>query len=150
MSGTKLGKGVIAGFVATVVLSVIMVAKSMTGLMPQLNVIAMLTTITGVSPAVGWVVHFQIGTILWGALFAWLDPYLPGARHWLKGVVFGIGAWLLMMVLFMPRAGAGFFGMSLGIVAPIVTLVLHVIYGAVLGGVFGAEKPEAVDVAAVL
>jgi hypothetical protein len=34
--------------------------------------------------------------------------------------------------------GAGVFGMNLGMVAPLMTLMLHVIYGAVLGGVFAA------------
>ena len=43
-----------------------------------------------------------------------------------------------MMLAVMPMAGAGFFGMNLGMVAPIMTLVLHVIYGAVLGGVYAA------------
>jgi hypothetical protein len=27
--------------------------------------------------------------------------------------------------------------------APIATLVLHIIYGAVLGGIYGLERPEA-------
>ena len=36
-------KGVTAGIVATVVLSVLMLAKSMMGLMPQLDVISMLS-----------------------------------------------------------------------------------------------------------
>ena len=36
--------GFVAGFAATVVLSVLMVAKSMMGLMPELDVAAMLAT----------------------------------------------------------------------------------------------------------
>ena len=38
----------------------------------------------------------------------------------------------------MPMAGAGFFGSQLGMMAPLATLVMHWIYGAVLGGVYGA------------
>lgn len=148
MSGANLWKGLVAGFVATIVLSAIMIAKAMVGLMPDLNVIAMLTRLFGgSSPIVGWVVHFLIGTVLWGILFAWFDPQLPGASHWLKGVVFAIGAWVLMMVVVMPIAGAGFFAANLGIMAAIVTLILHLIYGAVLGGVYGAEKPEMAGIA---
>ena len=30
----------------------------------------------GGSRTTAWVVHFLIGTVLWGGLFAWLDPYL--------------------------------------------------------------------------
>lgn len=40
----KIVAGLVAGFIATVVLSVMMVAKSMMGIMPELDVIAMLST----------------------------------------------------------------------------------------------------------
>ncbi len=86
--------------------------------------------------------HVLIGTMLWGTLFAWLHPNLPGGSHWLKGVWFGVGAWLLMMIFVMPMAGAGFFGMNLGMTAPVMTLMLHIVFGMVLGGVYGVERPE--------
>ena len=35
-------------------------------------------------------------------------------------------------------AGAGLFGLQIGIAVPIATLVLHIIFGAVLGAVYGA------------
>lgn len=38
----------------------------------------------------------------------------------------------------MPMAGAGIFGLNLGMMAPVMTLVLHLIYGAVLGAVYAA------------
>ena len=79
----------------------------------------------------------MIGTILWGALYAWLDPILPGP-HWFRGALFATGAWLVMMVMIMPMAGAGFFGSQLGMMGPLATLVMHWIYGAVVGGVYGA------------
>mgnify|MGYP000169687771 CR=1 FL=1 len=41
------------------------------------------------------------------------------------------------MLLPLPMAGAGFFGLSLGMMAPIMTLVLHLVYGAVLGAAGG-------------
>lgn len=142
MTGANLFKGMLAGLVATIVLSGLMVMKESMGLMPQLDVIAMLSKMMGSSPAMGWAVHFVIGTIVWGALFAWSAPLLPGASYWFKGVVFGIGAWLLMMIGVMPMAGAGLFGMSLGTMAPVMTFVLHVIFGLVLGSAYGAAKPE--------
>ena len=66
------------------------------------------------------------------------DPICRGGSLWLKGVIFGVGAWLLMMLAVMLIAGAGMFGMNLGMVAAVMTIMLHVIYGAVLGGVFAA------------
>jgi hypothetical protein len=64
---------------------------------------------------------------------------LPGKSHLLHGVLIAIGGWILMMAMLMPMAGAGFFGMAMGMMAPLMTLVLHVIFGAVLGGVFGMK-----------
>lgn len=125
-----------AGLVATIVLSALMLMKTRTGMMPELNPIKMTSDMLSAStPIVGWTMHFLIGTVLWGTLFAWLDPNLPDASHWLKGIWFGIGAWLLMMIVMMPMAGAGFFGANLGMMASVMTLVMHVIYGVVLGGV---------------
>jgi hypothetical protein len=37
----------------------------------------------------------------------------------------------------MPMAGAGTFGLGLGIMTPVATLVLHVVFGLVLGGIYG-------------
>ena len=39
-----------------------------------------------------------------------------------------------MMIVFMPVAGHGFFGLSLGIAAPLATFAQHLVFGAVLGG----------------
>lgn len=108
------------------------------GVMPELNPVQMITQMMGAqTPAVGWTVHFLIGTVLWGILYALLDGQLPGP-HWLRGAIFATGAWLTMMIVMMPMAGAGLFGAKLGMMAPIATLVLHWIYGAVLGGIYGA------------
>jgi len=129
-------KGVIAGLAATVVLSAIMVMKQMMGLMPELNAIAMMTKMAGAgTPLVGWVMHFVIGSVAWGLLFTLLHDKLPGGPV-LSGILFAIGAWVLMMVMVMPMAGAGLFGLGIGMMAPVMTLILHVIFGAILGAVF--------------
>jgi hypothetical protein len=135
-------KGMVAGFVATVALSALMATKAMMGLMPELNPIKMIADMLGAPLAVGWTMHFMIGTVLWGTLFAWLNRSLPGDRHWLKGIVFAVGAWLVMMVAMMPMAGAGFFGSHLGMMAPIMTLMLHIVFGFVIGAVYALKRPE--------
>jgi len=139
----NIGKSMFAGFVATVVLSALMVVKMKMGVMPDLNVIKMMSAMahgmmgTPATPEVGWVMHIMIGSVLWGGLFALIGKSLPGSSYVSKGMVFGILAWGLMMVMVMPMAGAGFFGLSLGMMAPVMTLMLHLIYGAVLGGIYG-------------
>lgn len=139
-----LGRGLLAGFVATIVLSGFMLIKHAMGLMPQLNVIVMISRIMRAPLVVGWIMHFTIGTVLWGLLYAWLNPRLAGPQ-WLRGMEFASGAWLVMMVLLMPVAGAGAFGLKLGMLAPVATLILHWIYGAVLGAFYGSgqkSRPE--------
>ncbi len=132
----NISAGLLAGFVATIVLSALMVAKGMMGLMPELDVAAMIGMMMGASVAVGWIVHFMIGTVAWGGGFALLYELIPGGGAVVKGIVFGVAAWLGMMIIVMPMAGAGLFGMNLGIMAPIMTLVLHIVFGAVLGAVY--------------
>jgi hypothetical protein len=87
--------------------------------------------------------HFMIGSIMWGIAFALTSRLVPGP-FWLKGMLFAVAPWLIMMIAMMPLAGAGFFGMQLGMAAPLMTLMLHLIFGAVLGAVYGArvQRPQ--------
>ncbi len=132
-------KAIGAGFIATIVLSAFMVLKSMMGVMPQMNAIAMLTQMAHgmvglpASPAVGWVIHFMIGSVLWGVLYAVLYARLPGVSAVPKALSFSVLAWLLMMVIVMPMAGKGLFGLGIGAMASVATLVLHLIWGLALG-----------------
>lgn len=144
--------GMIAGLVATIVLSLLMLMKGAMGLMPELNVIKMLTAMahqrmgTPAMPLVGWMMHFVIGTIAWGLLFAALNNKLPTSSMVTKGMIFGAIAWLLMMIGPMPMAGAGLFGLKMGMMAPVMTLILHLVFGAVLGAVYGrlaSDRPVA-------
>lgn len=131
--------GAFAGFVATVVLSILLVAKAMMGVMPQLDPITMMSAMMGAPAIMGWIAHFMIGTIAWGIGFAVVYDAIPGGSPLVKGVIFGTGAWLMMMIAVMPMAGAGLFGMAFGIMAPMMTLVMHIIFGAVLGGVYASR-----------
>ena len=132
-------KGMLAGLVATVVLSVLMVLKTMMGLMPQLDLPKMIAGMMGApdQPLIGWIVHFAIGIVVYGVAIAVLDAKLPGTSHVGHGMMLGVIGWLIMMVMLMPMSGAGFFGMNMGVMAPMMTLVLHLIFGAVLGWVYG-------------
>ncbi len=109
-----------------------MVVKAKIGIMPDLNAITMLAGMMGTPPVMGGFAHFMIGTIVWGVLFAVLVDKLPGGV--MSGAInFSIGAWLIMMVGPMPMAGAGLFGLQLGVMAPIATLMLHIAWGIALG-----------------
>lgn len=134
-----IGRGLMAGAAATAVLSMLMIAKTMMGVMPELDLPAMISGMMGASdtPGIGWAAHIMIGVVGYGVAIALLEGALPGKSHVLHGVLIATGGWILMMTMLMPMAGAGFFGMAMGMMAPVMTFVLHVIFGAVLGGVFG-------------
>ena len=102
----------------------------------QYSLIAMLSKIAGGTLS-AWADHFIIGALVWGLVFPGLVSLLPNVPYWLNGLIFGVFAWLMAMVLFLPFVGAGLFGMKVGVVIPVIQLVQHLIYGIALGITFG-------------
>ncbi|MGD2137420.1 MAG: hypothetical protein PVJ66_08720 [Gammaproteobacteria bacterium] len=138
----RVGHSLIAGLAATVVLWAL---KLTSGTLPQLETIRFLDRVaeataraTGLPDPLraGWLWHLAIGTLLWGTLFGIMLPVLPGQRYWVKGIAFGIIAGMLTMLMVMPLAGAGYFGMELTLLDPVISLVYHIVYGVTLGGVY--------------
>lgn len=136
---SKIWKGLLAILAATLVLSALMVLKSMMGVMPELDSPMMIAGMMGSpgTPVLGWAVHFMIGVVGYGLGMAFLNERWPGGSPTVRGVIIGVVGWLLMMVMMMPMAGAGLFGMNMGLMVPMMTLVLHLVFGAVLGWVYG-------------
>jgi hypothetical protein len=122
---STIGKGIIAGFVATFALSVL------------LDPIALFApSIWPTSPPVGWVLHFFVGTVVWGIGFAVVHDYLPGPA-WQRGLVFAFGAWLLVMIGAAGLIAAGALAIDLSATMIVATLIVHVLYGVALGLVYG-------------
>jgi len=98
---------------------------------------------------------FFVGGLLWALLYGGVvEPRLHGAA-WQRGVQFALIPWLVSLVVVLPLVGGGLLGMSLGAgPLPIIgNLVLHIVYGALLGGIYGAaesviDRDDAVDVPA--
>ena len=142
-------RGMLAGLVATLVLSGILVLKSNMGLWPEVNIIRLLVNLGSIQTVAAWMDHFIVGVVVWGLMFGALDSMWTSKAYWLKGLVFGVFAWLLMMILFMPLAKAGWFGTRIGPAAALVPLGYHLIYGLFLGVAYGlltawypAKEPE--------
>lgn len=130
--------GILAGLAATIVLSILMIIKAKMGVMPDVNVIAMLAKTMGGGAAMGWLAHFMIGAVIYGVIYSAVFSKLPLANSAARGAALGVAGWVVMMIAVMPMMGAGFFGLGLpsGMMVPIVTLMLHLIYGVVLGLVY--------------
>ncbi len=69
--------------------------------------------------------------ILLAILYAVLVHPLPGPEL-LKGLAYGALLWVLLMVVVLPMLGDGLFGRKLGPVAPAISLVMHLVYGAIV------------------
>lgn len=123
---SRTGNGLLAGLAATVVMPELDLPKMIAGMMGRPE-----------TPLLGWAIHFMIGVVGYGIAMAMLNERLPGSSSTAHGVLIGLGGWLLMMIMVMPMAGVGMFGMALGVMAPMMTLALHLVFGAVLGWTYG-------------
>jgi hypothetical protein len=99
--------------------------------------------------AFGYVVHFTIGVLLALVFQRRLRDRLSG-EPWLRGAVFGLLVWAVLMVVGLPLfdvldplvsngllPSPGFFALGLGPTAPVMLLAAHLIYGAVVGSIAG-------------
>lgn len=80
--------------------------------------------------------------IFWAVLFAaYFDPRLPG-NSWQRGALFGLIPWAVSLLIFLPAAGAGILGLALGAgPLPILgNLILHLVYGATLGLLYQSAR----------
>jgi hypothetical protein len=138
----SLRRGLGAGLVATVALAIVLVMMQAIGLMPQVDLVDILARALGLrSVAAGWSAHVIVGVFCWGPLFLWADRKMYFAP-WLNGLLFASVVWLGVMLTIMPLAGAGAFGLKLGLATPTLTLFLHWFYGIVLGSTYGALEPK--------
>jgi len=139
---TNFGKAVLAGLGGTLAMTVIMLMAPLMG-MPQMPVGAMLANFMGIPPALGWIAHFMIGAalaVIYGSTFA---SRLPGSGT-VRGLVYGLLPWLASQLMVNPMMGAGFFASNTP--APLLmvmgSLAGHMVYGAVVGGMYGAPAPH--------
>ena len=128
-------KAIVAGLVGTAVMTVLMMVAPMMG-MPEMNIAADLGNFSGMGTTAGWVMHFVIGTVLAVVYVAVFNGRLPGGPP-VSGAVFGLLVFLLAQVAVMPMMGGAVF--SGGDIPMIMgSLLGHLVYGGVVGGMVGA------------
>jgi len=138
MNKFNLNKAVGAGIAGTVVMTLFAMMAPLMG-MPEMNIPKMLADFMGFPVIVGWLAHFMIGTVLALAYAYVLVSKLPGHPA-VKGILFGLIPWFMAQILVNPMMGAGVF--ALNTPAPLMmvigSLVGHLVYGAVVGAVYGS------------
>ena len=128
-----------SGFIATFAASAMMQMNKDIGDIPSLHIARSLSNLIGDAGRLlpGWIAHFVLGTFVFSLIYALIERRLPVRSPALKGLLFGMLLWLGMMAVFMPLTGAGFFAIDRGVVLPVATLVLNLVYGVVLGSLYG-------------
>lgn len=131
-------RAVVGGIAGTVVMTALMLSAPKMGL-PPMNIGQMLGSVMGGSLVFGWMGHFIVGTGLALAYAAIFASRLPGPSF-LRGAAYGVVPWLMAQLVVMPMMGAGLFSGS--ILAAGSSLMGHLVYGAVLGAVYGAHSSD--------
>lgn len=149
----RLGPAILSGFVATTAMAVVAMiayfATSYIGRAPSNTVTHWFRNLTNnpvtdtvrdaLVPAVG--LNLLIG-LIWAMVFAFdASNRLRGFPGWLRGAIFIIPPYLLSLLLLPLIPGAGFLGLGLqaGPLPILGNLILHLVFGVVLGAVYVLE-----------
>lgn len=155
----NLKKGALYGALATLIMTLIMLTGMTTGVAPMPEPIPkalaelflgfILGTVSKpVAMISGMIAHFGYGA---GAGILFVVVFGENS-DWSTGLIWGAVLWLIMQVLVLPILGWGFFGLAVTGFPPKIavgTLVLHLIYGGILGwgvgpvGSVAATEPTA-------
>lgn len=139
----SVGRAIAGGLVGTILLTLMMrfVAPMMTG--QKMDVAGKLGDMTGMGPIAGMIMHFLVGSVIFGLIYAFvLFRFLPGAP-WQKGLLSGVIFWLGLEILMMPMMGGGFFSSQMGGMKIVVAaLIAHLVYGAALGLIAGSTTAK--------
>ena len=147
----------VAGFVATAGMTALMYAAPMMG-MPKMDIATMLGTMFVASPGpafwLGIMVHLMMGAILFPTIYRFVLQPASGTGTG-KGVLFGLLLWAAANLMAMPMMGAihpmvksgmmpapGFLMLNLGMMAPMGSLIGHLLYGVLLGKLAGPKAPR--------
>ncbi|HKA43607.1 MAG TPA: DUF6789 family protein [Burkholderiales bacterium] len=133
--------GLISAIFATLAAGSMMLMNNALHRVPELHLARTLAAVLGYPDRlmVGWIAFLVLGILVFGVLFAVLAPKLPVRSYLVKGLIFGVMSWLLMMVVIMPLAGAGFFGVTRGHILALAALVLNLVYWIVLSLIYRSD-----------
>ena len=130
------GRVIIGGVLGTLVMTAVGVYVAPMMGMPPMNPADMLAMKMGGSAALGWMGHLMIGIVLALIYAKFVLGRLPGPAP-MQGALFSLAPWLMAQVVVMPMMGMGFFSGSM--TPALGSLVGHLMYGLVMGGVVGTS-----------
>ncbi|MDP2117142.1 MAG: hypothetical protein Q8J71_07075 [Brevundimonas sp.] len=141
---SRVQKGVVAGLAATIAVSLLEAANLYFG--PWAASFPRLLSVMLQTPdlmMVGWIAHFAVGALILGPVFGVICPRLPTDTPESKGILFAVGAFIVMGLTVAPAVGllggrpVGIFFMQAGFGTLAWMIATHAVYGIVLGSVYG-------------
>lgn len=149
MQQPRFGRALGAGIIGLMAFTMMLYAAPYMGV-PKMEVPALLGGMFGInSLAVGWMMHVMIGIVL-ALIYAYGFVDRAAGAGWLRGLKFGILPWFVMMIVVAPmlplvnptaaKMPPGIFLANLGMMAAIGSLVAHLVWGIVVGAVYGAPS----------
>jgi uncharacterized membrane protein YagU involved in acid resistance len=129
----RIGRAVAAGLIGTAAMTVVGLWVAPLMGMPAMNPAQMLAGAMGGNLALGWMAHLMIGVVL-ALIYAVAAPALPG-KPVVRGALYGIAPYLMAQIIVIPMMGMPLFSGS--VVMAMGSLVGHMVYGAIVGGVYG-------------
>lgn len=139
--GNRLKSGFVFGIIATFFMTIVMLTGMISGIspIPQPIPSAIIESMLGSLPKpalmiLGMAAHFVYGGVAGVVLFKLAKQQRPV----IQGLAVGIILWLIMHLVVLPLIGWGFFASAMNPKIVPATLVLHLIYGGVLG--YGLQK----------
>lgn len=138
----NLGKAVLAGLIGTLVMTMVMLMAPVMG-MPPMPIGKMLANFMRIPEALGWIAHFMIGTVLTLIYTSVFASHLPGSGF-VRGALYGILPWLLSQIIVNPIMGAGIFASNTPtpMVMVLGSFMGHIIYGGVVGAIYGTNSAQ--------
>jgi hypothetical protein len=132
--------GAVAGFVATILVAVLIFLKDAIGLLPDVDVIGTFGNFVGGWPGAGWVVLLGGGAAL-GIGFALLDSHVghvTGAGEIAHGVLFGFLLWAALLLIMVPL----YSGSADAVTLYGAVLFAALVFGVAMGWIYGRMNPE--------
>jgi multisubunit Na+/H+ antiporter MnhC subunit len=135
-STSYIKKGLLYGLLGTLIMSLIMLTGMGTGIspIPEPIPLAIASGLLGnaAQPLLmlfAVITHFGYGAF-WGAVL--FRIYKTTGTLW-HGLAWGAMLWVIMQVMVLPLLGWGIFGIAVTPKIAVVTLILHLVYGSILG-----------------
>jgi len=134
-------KVITAGIAATAVMSIVAVMVAPMMGMPKMDFGTMLGTnnpMMAMPYMAGWIIHFVVGIVL-TVIYASIFINKLSGSYAVRGIIFAMIPFVIAQSMMMPMMGNGFWSSAseVQMMAIMGSLIGHIVFGAVLGTVYG-------------